>query len=353
MERIPTTREIAEASGYHQSSVSRALASHPDIPAGTRREILKTARRLGWRPNPLASAYMCHVRNKRGIGYRTNLAFLINDPEERPPSQMLGHTKMHVASAARRAEELGYKLDTIWLQQPGLTAKGLRKILRNRNNPGVIIPRITEPLEVFEDFPWEEFACVMIGNSLSTPKFDRVTTNTLHGIMMALEKIRELGYRHVAVVFSGDIDMVLGHGLLCAAQYEKGLTPKGHRLDICPYKGEGSKALAKVRDWLDKHRPQVVLGNKIAADAIAQLGWKIPRDVAYASTDYSENYPAIGGFCHGHDRHGAIAVEMLAGLIVHNQRGIPLNPKSVMVEGYWVDAPSIPPLSQIPNSSNP
>ena len=53
----PTMRDIAEATGVSQSTVSRVLSGTPTavpIAEATRKRVMETARQLGYRPNPLA-----------------------------------------------------------------------------------------------------------------------------------------------------------------------------------------------------------------------------------------------------------------------------------------------------------
>ena len=53
----PTMRDIAEATGVSQSTVSRVLSGTPTavpIAEATRQRVTETADRLGYRPNPLA-----------------------------------------------------------------------------------------------------------------------------------------------------------------------------------------------------------------------------------------------------------------------------------------------------------
>lgn len=57
MSSSPTMRDIAEATGVSQSTVSRVLSGTPTavpIAEATRKRVMETARELGYRPNPLA-----------------------------------------------------------------------------------------------------------------------------------------------------------------------------------------------------------------------------------------------------------------------------------------------------------
>ncbi len=58
---VPTMRDIAEATSVSQSTVSRILSDTPTaipIATATRERVLETAKRLGYRPNPLARGLM-------------------------------------------------------------------------------------------------------------------------------------------------------------------------------------------------------------------------------------------------------------------------------------------------------
>ena len=58
---VPTLRDVARATSLSQSTVSRILSDAPTaipIAAATRERVLETAKRLGYRPNPLARGLM-------------------------------------------------------------------------------------------------------------------------------------------------------------------------------------------------------------------------------------------------------------------------------------------------------
>ena len=73
-----TIRDVARESGYSASTVSIVLNSAPlsrYIPNGTKERIQATARRLGYRPNPLARSLRSQRSNIVGV-----MVFDILDP---------------------------------------------------------------------------------------------------------------------------------------------------------------------------------------------------------------------------------------------------------------------------------
>src|SRR5690349_21900328 len=53
---MPTSHDVARRAGVSQSTVSRALASHPTVASELRDRVLAAARELGYRPNEAARA---------------------------------------------------------------------------------------------------------------------------------------------------------------------------------------------------------------------------------------------------------------------------------------------------------
>ena len=60
----PTLRQIAVRCRVNVSTVSRALRSQGSIPPATQIRVRQAATAMGWAPNPLAAAYMAHLRSK-------------------------------------------------------------------------------------------------------------------------------------------------------------------------------------------------------------------------------------------------------------------------------------------------
>src|SRR5436190_12044397 len=119
-DRHPTMQQIADEAGVSRMAVSLALRNSPKISAETTRRIRDIANRLGYRPNPLASALMTQLRHSREIKRPSTLAYVTAYPTPdgwRGPGPFLEF----FLGARKRAEELGYTLEEWWLRRPGLT----------------------------------------------------------------------------------------------------------------------------------------------------------------------------------------------------------------------------------------
>jgi len=70
------------------------------------------------------------------------------------------------------------------------------------------------------------------------------------------------------------------------------------------------------------------------------MHWRIPEDIAFISPDVGVGQ--LSGFDQRHDLHGALAVDLVVGQILRNERGIPKNPHHLLVEGCWSEGYSAP-----------
>ena len=75
---------------------------------------------------------------------------------------------------------------------------------------------------------------------------------------------------------------------------------------------------------------------------LRKLGRRIPRDIAYADVFLEDFTGGTAGVRQNYDTVGAMAVEILAGQLQHNKRGVPEIPTTTLVEGTWFDGASCP-----------
>ena len=256
------------------------------------------------------------------------------------------HTQRHFAGARTRASELGYELEPVWLNEPGITARRLNQILRSRNIPGLLIPGWKDRSEIFTSIEWERFAAVALSYALPTPNLHRVAIDSTHGFDLMLQKAIELGYRRVAVMVSDEYDARVNHGVLMPTFYARERwAPKGSVL-VCRFARTHKDEIPRIQAWLRKHRPDAVLAEDVVWRAIEGMGWRVPQDVAFISIDWAPEYPHFAGFNQHHELHGSVGIDMLVSQILQNQRGLPAIPRVVLVKGDWADGLSAPPKAQ-------
>ncbi len=352
--KYPTYKEIAAACAVHVSTVSRALNNHSSIPQSTAERVRMIAERMGWHPNPLASAYMAHLRSTHPPSFKATLGVILDRPL--PLSHKVDCTNLEkmIIGFTRRATEYGYETDLFSLIDPGLAGSRLDRALSSRNITGVVIGSLSEAGQAPFVIDWSRYASVALGHSLTDPILHRVATDTTHGFHLVIEKAFELGYRHIGVSVSKQYDARTNHALLRAARYWQGERDRKHaKIDTLLFMEEESKrSIDAVATWLDRCRPDLAVGNWVY-EAIAALGWRIPEDIAFASLDRSSDFPNHAGLDQDYATSGALAADIVIAEVVHNRRGIPPVPVEHLFRGHWVDgltAPSKTPSQLYPPS---
>jgi LacI family transcriptional regulator len=111
-----TLRDIAKSIGISHSTVSRALANHPQIADQTRRKVERAAKKLGYTKNPLVSQLTSQLRLSRKHRYQATLAFLNAYPSPELRKDWKAYYQIFEACEAH-AKKLGYLVEPFWLKQ--------------------------------------------------------------------------------------------------------------------------------------------------------------------------------------------------------------------------------------------
>ncbi len=331
--------QIAEASGFSRSAVSMALRDHPALPAATRKHIQETAERLGYRPNPMVSALMAHRRASNPAPSNITLAFLTNF-EQREPWKTGRILPELYEGLVRRAEERGYALEEFWLRERGMSGRRLSQILEHRAIPGVIVCSLPTSHGHLR-LDWPKFSAVAIGYSLARPVLHRVISHHLHGIQLAMRKLRHAGYRRMGLIMHRrENARVDGHWLAGFLLEQQALEPAARLQPFLPDDAEWNGTA--FREWFERERPDVLLcvhpreivpwlhGMKLSVPEVGLVNL-YAGSAEMASAGVTQNPRGVG----------ANAVDLLIELLNKNERGIPTLPKTVLVEPSWCDGPTL------------
>lgn len=72
-----------------------------------------------------------------------------------------------------------------------------------------------------------------------------------------------------------------------------------------------------------------------------KLNLRIPEQVGVVVHDWVERHRDFAGIHHRRAQVAAAAVDMLATLLMQNERGVPDIPRQTLIPPAWVDGPSI------------
>jgi DNA-binding LacI/PurR family transcriptional regulator len=340
-----TLSQIARELGLAKSTVSMALRGNHTIRLSTRLKIQKTCQSLGYRPSPLlASLGRRRFRSSKSAS-DIPIAFISADPRELKEKVML-------EDAVTQAPELGYKVavypvkDLAGLRDPG-------RVLYSRGVQGIILPHFFNP-DSLRQMDWTPFSVVALGHAFGTepsaPGFHHVTDDHHETITGAWNRALAAGYRRIGAVYCQHLIPIRDDELRYAALlYCQEKTPKSRRVPIF---NEGTLFgnSCNLRPWLERYRPDVVLGMTSGNFwDIHRAGYRIPDDVAFLNLhrELPEQTPELR-FMAGMTQVRAeikIALELLDQEVRLRHRGVSNLPRTVLLHPHWTDGESMP----IPN----
>jgi len=359
-ERRVTLSDVALKAGVHVTTVSLALRNHPRLPETTRRRIQGLAQEMGYTPDPLLRALVAYRGQIMPRRNPPTLAYVTNWTTRWGWKAATAHSDFF-AGAEAKAKEIGFHLDHFWIREPGLTQGRLSRILHARGINGVIVASHGREMGDALQFDWEQFSAVKIDYFPHQPALHNVTNNQCDIVRLAMQKVIAAGYRRIGFVMHRGWDHAVDHlwtaGYLCE---QENLLPKeripAHIFpDANPIErwfNENNSPvvdLAPFKKWLDRYKPEVVISKgSFVRSSFQALGIEIPRDLSFVDVFLEDLTGATAGVRQNHQTVGALAVEILAGQLQHNKRGVPEIPTTTYVEGTWFDGASCPPLTREP-----
>ena len=336
MKRRPTIRDIAAKAGYHFTTVSLALRNHPSIPEKTREKIKVAADELGYKPDPVLSALMAYRKTVNPQQVSATLAWAVVGQTRKEWRQDVRRVECF-EGARKQADKLGYKLDEIWLDEPGLDGERRAEILYTRSiNGAVLVAPDTAAVEV--DIRLDELSMVALGEC-GAPAVHCVATDAFRSMQTLAFEIVRRGYiraglvsRHRRTPTVHDAwEAGLWLGLLHAPDREMAPT-----LDLPEWDAD------IFGTWFTEHLPCVVVTPFTEAiDWLRANGYDVPGDVAVVSPSLPMAETGMSGMQENTAELGAAAIDYVVGLMHRHERGVPALPKRLMVGSTWFEGSTI------------
>jgi LacI family transcriptional regulator len=344
----PTLRSLAAEAGVSATTMSFALRGSPEISDATRERLQRLARARGYRINPLVSALFSQVRRWKPRGDHAVIAYL-NTWWPRRLWETCNTKTGQFRGAAKRAAELGFRLENFWLREPGMTPARLARILRARGIRGVLVGPVQDQRAPL-DFPWGDFALATTGYSLHEPAIARASHAHFRGMYRAMDELIARGYRRIGYVTSKDFEGRVNSLWGAAYRYNQ------HRLNaknrIEPLEFESEADARGLQRWIAHARPDAVI-NALpnVFEILAELDLRAPRDLGFAHLDLPTHLKAanVCGIDQLWEIVGACTLELIASQLYTNTCGIPPHPVTQLVEGIWVEGRT---LAKAPAGTN-
>jgi len=318
---------LAAASKVSVMTVSYALRNNPEVSAAERFRIQHIADELGYRPDPLLTHLMEHLRSQRTLKFAGNLAVLtsLNAP----------FVARLLTGAHARAGRLGYHLDEINVREHAQSDRALTRTLTARGISGVLLAPTDKPTTYLKLLDWGKFAAVAMTYSIVEPHVHRVVTHHFDNAVRTFTLLEQRGFKRIGLAMTRDMEFRTNHSYTGA--YHR-MIGTGSCADLpILYLNESSQR--GMRQWFVEHEPQaVVVANAFQMKDILMpaIGTKRAARTSFLCLDYEEA-AGVPGIDQLFEIIGSSAVDALVGQIHRNEKGLPKNPSIAMVEGRWVD----------------
>lgn len=328
--RLPriTLRDVGKRCGLTAAAVSLALRNHRSIPEATRERVRAAAAALGYRPDPALAALNEYRHHRRPTTSGHVLAYVTcfetHDGWKQSP-----FFRRAFQGARDRAAALGYRMEHAWLGEPGVTPERFALVIEARGIRGLVIAPLPRPASRLY-LPWERFSCVAIGPSLIDPVLNSASGDQYQAIMLAIERLRRLGYRRIGLLLDPDADR--RH----QGKYQAAIaisSPSGSPAPLVARNPDDDM----IKAWLRRQKPDVVISDVDAnLDRLRGLGCAVPAKIGFASVVRSGR-GEISGVETFPEQIAAAAVNRLQHMLYENEVGVPSLPSCTMLPGSWVD----------------
>jgi DNA-binding LacI/PurR family transcriptional regulator len=336
-------QSIADQLGVSKATVSRALRGLPGHKTETKERILAAANALGYKSHPILSAVMSSVRFKRTTLVSPAIAEIHCQPWDYDRE---GNPDSLRRSIHEQANTLGYQVAEFHWNEPGMKPERLLGIIRARGIRAVIFEHFMEREVDLRRLNLDGLAMVSIGGALLHPKLHRVEVNHYGNLIKAIKFLQTRGYRRFGVIIPNVFERSSDFKRSAALHSEDlNIAPK----DLIPvFHRERHDDLDELAKWLEAHEPDCVLGvGKEIPAQLQQLGYPFPSTVGYAHLGWHSSYRGIAGMNPKWNSAGKVAVNLVVDQLTRNENGVPADPLWTLMEGEWVDGPSVRPAKPV------
>ncbi len=325
-------QRIAEAANVSRMTVSLALRESPLITKSTREHVQRIANKLGYRPNPLVSTLMAARAGGKSEQIRTLIALL--DPNSFTHEHRFSLFYQEILEGIQaRASQLGFSTDLFPCSAPEKSeGQRLHRILFTRNIRGILVLPGPSGFRL-EDFPWQHYAGVSIGSSVTYPPLHQVTSKQYSNALLLYDKLHSAGYRRLGLVIENQYNHRSNYNS-SAALYSHAASHKGSHF-IEPHLHDAPLDIAKLQQWISRKKPDVIISNLDLRESLSGLGLQTPQNIGLASLNLIGREGTLTGV-HLLPRFiGASAVDQLSAALYRNDYGLPIHPTTLRISGVW------------------
>lgn len=342
--RRVTMQDVANRVGVSKMTVSLALRGDPKISAPKREIVRKTAKEMGYAPDPMLRALNLHKQKMRE-GLKGDVVAVIDCYRDSSDPQIVRIYDGIVSMA----EAVGYRVDRFSLSKT--PPAQLQRILRVRGIRLLIL--LPEPVRSSMGIPlsmdWEDFVTVQLGRSHEDRMLPTVVLDQFGAMRMTLQKITALGYTRPAYINTAY------HEDQCQFRYVAGfISAKNGSNRRVLLSGQEDYSYAEVSSFLNKTQPDAVIATEPQVMRILQAcGWHVPGKTGFACLgmcgDAATAPSGVMVDCH---TMGATAIEWIDKLMQSHFCGLLTTPQCMEIGGKWHDGNTLPTIAHIHNQQS-
>ena len=339
-----TIRDLAKRLQLSHATVSMALRDHPKIALKTRQRVKEEAESAGYRPEPMLSALAAYRQMKKPSLYHGTIAWVFNNCT-RAAMLSIPLYRQYYEGACWRANELGYRIDEYYIQEPDMRAIRLSNILHARGVQGILLP--PQPRLGLElDMRWDVFSTVAFGFSLHAPHHHVISSTQYRNSIMAVQCLIKLGYERIGFFGNTEFDDRTDGNFSAGIHTATKNLPSSRKIPplLTRENSKLPKTITEIRSWIAHWKIDAVVCVTGMQELLTQAGFQIPEDFAVALLNTQDEFQEFAGIDEQGFRTGAAAVDYVVGMIHRGERGIPQAPIQLLMEGKWRDGATAPPI---------
>ena len=331
-----TLRDLAKTLGVSHVTVSLALRNSPQISEARCKQVQEEAKRMGYRPNPAASALANYKRISKITPIHAELAWL-NLWQQPKELRSYAEFDRYWQGAFAAAEAHGYRLEE-FVCGPHMPLARVEKILFARGISGILLPPHRGTPD-WQGFPWQNFSVVRFGRSIEIPRVHLVGSDHVANTMLSFKEIQKRGYKRIGFVTGTAREN--GHLFEAGFFMAQRCVAKPLRLPMLALDEE--KPSAKLATWLKTAKPDAVITDvQRVPEWIRKCGYRVPDDLGLAVTSVLDGN-GNAGIYQNPEEIGRVGVLTVISLINDNAHGVPAIFRQHLVEGRWMDGSDLPP----------
>ncbi len=289
---------------------------------------------------------MAQVRSQKPIKYQATIAFLADGSISQDTLNSMMPIGRYYRGIQARAQSQGYKVQPFSLQDPDFSTEHFKKVLHNRGIQGIIFgPVRYEHVDTPITLNLESLSSAACGAYLGPMKsLHHASPENFDAVKRCVNRLQASGDSRIGfVALEETVARGNGRSLAAFLLYQNDI-PARQRIPplILPVWDK-----ERFKSWYERYRPEGIISTLYPKliPWFASNGIAIPDTVqlaTYHKTPYI--YPYVSGIDQKFEMVGAATVDLIVGQLYRNEKGIPTEPKSVVIAGEWFEGNTVRPL---------